>query len=273
MQEHERKFEQSSEDQKLSKTCSDAGLRLDETAQYSHTLDTEEGPQMQHLCREYTMPRNEKKTRVRGWIRKNTRIGPVLNIKVCYQDYRYSIWVQIPFLFQDNTVSWVRIVIGVDKYVTESMLTKEKEDMASGKPIAEVRPRQKPTVTLTSVSIPVLERKWVDTETQRSHDQKCFEVSKATTRLLRHDQKVLRGSDGAIQYNDIIKKCRMKKFDGASQWPLEEWISTLAKGGGAKKRFQCCVKPKSSNQFLYLRAIQGLSGDNAVDHALHDNVL
>ena len=66
---------------------------------------------------------------MRGWIRKNTRIGPVLNIKVCYQDDRYSIWVQIPFLFQDNTVSWVRIVIGVDKYVTESMLTKEKEDM------------------------------------------------------------------------------------------------------------------------------------------------
>ena len=27
------------------------------------------------------MSRNEKETRVRGWIRKNTRIGPVLNIK------------------------------------------------------------------------------------------------------------------------------------------------------------------------------------------------
>ena len=59
------------------------------------------------------MPRNEKVTRTRGWILKNTRIGPVLDIKVCFQDDRYSIEVQVPSLFQDNTVSWVRIVNGV----------------------------------------------------------------------------------------------------------------------------------------------------------------
>ena len=125
-----------SEDQKLSKLCSEAGLELVETGQYFYTLDTEEGLQMQHVCREYTMPRNEKGTRVRGWILTNTRIGPVLNIKVCYHDDRYSIEIQIPSLFQDNTVSWVRIVNGFDKYVTESMLTTKEEDIASGKPVA-----------------------------------------------------------------------------------------------------------------------------------------
>ena len=78
-------------------------------------------------------------------------------------------------------VSWVRIVNGVDKYVTESMLTAKEEDIASVKPSAEARSRQKPTVTLTSVSILVLERKWIDIETQQSHGQKCFEVSKAVT--------------------------------------------------------------------------------------------
>ena len=116
------------------------------------------------------MPRNEKGTRVRGWILKSTRIGPVLNMKVCYHDDRYGIQVQIQSLFQENTVSWIRIVNGVDKYVTESMLTTKEEDIPSGKPIAEARPRQKPTLTLASVSIPVLERKWIDIETQRSHD-------------------------------------------------------------------------------------------------------
>ena len=69
------------EDQKLSKVCSDAGLKLVEREQYFYTLETEEGQQMQHLCREYTLPRNEKETRVRGRIRSKTRIGPVLNIK------------------------------------------------------------------------------------------------------------------------------------------------------------------------------------------------
>ena len=205
-----------SEDQKLSKLCSEAGLELVETGQYFYTLDTEEGLQMQHVCREYTMPRNEKGTRIRGWILKNTRIGPVLNIKVCYHDDRYSIEIQIPSLFQDNTASWVRIVNGFDKYVTESMLTTKEEDTASGKPVAKARPRQKPTVTLTSVSIPVLERKWIDIETQRSHDHKCERVSKAITRLLRHDQSVFRGSDGAIHYSDIIEECRKKMFDDAS---------------------------------------------------------
>ena len=85
------------------------------------------------------------------------------------------------------------------------------------KPIAKARPRQKPTVTLTSVSIPVLERRCIDIGTQCSHDHKCYEVSKAMTRLLRHDQSVPRGSDGAIHYSDIIEECRRKKFYGASQ--------------------------------------------------------
>ena len=45
------------------------------------------------------------------------------------------------------------------------------------------------------------------------------------------------------------------------------------KGGGAKRIFQYCLNPNSSNQFLHLRAIQGHSGESAVDLALQDNVL
>ena len=128
-----KKSEQLSEDQKLSNLCSDAGLKLVEREQYFFSLWREEGQQIQHLCREYTLLRNEKVTCVRGWIRSNTRIGPVLNIEVCCHDDRYSFEVQVPSLFQDNTASWVRIVNDVDKYVTESMPTAKEEDTASGK--------------------------------------------------------------------------------------------------------------------------------------------
>ena len=107
VQENERKFEQLSEDQKLSNLCSDAGLTLVEKGQYFYTHDTEEGQEMQHSCREYTMPRNEKKTRAKGWILKNTRIGTVLDIEVCYHEDRYSIEVLVQSLFQDRTASWV----------------------------------------------------------------------------------------------------------------------------------------------------------------------
>ena len=150
----------------------------------------------------------------------------------------------VPSLFQDHTVSCVRIVSGVDKNVTESMLTTKEEDIASGKPIAKARPRQKPTVTLTSVSIPVSERKWIDIATQRSHDQKCFDKSKAITRLLRHDQSVPRGSDGAIHYSDVIDECRKKKIDDASQWSLENWISALAKRRRRKEKISILRESK-----------------------------
>ena len=68
VQEYERNFEHLSEDQKLSKLCSDAGLKLVEQGQYFFSLETEEGQHMQHSCREYAMPRNEKESRIRGWM-------------------------------------------------------------------------------------------------------------------------------------------------------------------------------------------------------------
>ena len=79
-----------SEDQKLSILCSDAGLKLLDQGQYFYTVYTEEGQEMQHLCREYTLPRNEKKTPAKGWILKNTRIAPFWNIKGCHREDRYS---------------------------------------------------------------------------------------------------------------------------------------------------------------------------------------
>ena len=209
---------------------------------------------------------------MRGWIRSKTRIGPALKIKVCYRDEKYSIEVQVPSLYQDNTVSWVRIVNGVDRYVTESMPPAKEEHTASKKPTAKARPRQNPAVTLTSISIPVLER--IDTETQRSNDQKCFEVSKAITRLLRHDQSVPRGNDGEINYKDIIEECRRKKFDDASQLSFEGRLDIkTAKGSRSEEKIPILCESKLPNQFLYLRAIQGHSGESAIDPALQDNIL
>ena len=89
-------------------------MKFVETGQYFYTLDTEEGQEMQHLCREYTMLRNEKGTRKRGWILRNTRIGTVLDMQVYHED-QYTNEVPVKSLFQDRTASWVRIVNGVDK--------------------------------------------------------------------------------------------------------------------------------------------------------------
>ena len=57
---------------------------------------------------------------MRGWIRGNTKIGPVLDVEVCYHQGRYGVDIMIESLFRDRTVSWVRIVNGINKYVTDT---------------------------------------------------------------------------------------------------------------------------------------------------------
>ena len=44
---------------------------------------------------------------------------PVLDVKVYFHQGRYCIDIVIESLFRDRTVSWVRIVNGINKHVTE----------------------------------------------------------------------------------------------------------------------------------------------------------
>ena len=91
-------------------------------------------------------------------------------------------------------------------------------------------------------------------------------------RVLGHDGTISRIDDGAVKFDDLIEKFKVKVV-GSSEWTVDAWTTFLAKGGGPKKRFQNCLNPNSSKHFLYFRAIQGHSGDNLVDPTLQDNVL
>ena len=64
---------------RLIKICTDARfLETVEVGQYFMTKHTGELSQIAEpmTCREYTLPRNEKSTDPKGWIRGNTKIGP-----------------------------------------------------------------------------------------------------------------------------------------------------------------------------------------------------
>ena len=131
-------------------------------------------------------------------------------------------------LFRDGTASWVRIVNGVDKYVTETTETTPTgnvERRSSGKLVAKARPQLKPAVTLSPISIPLCERKWIDINPERFH-QDCFTVSKATIRLLRHHPSIPGEDDGAVRFDEIMKEFKAK-FDGVSQWSINDWMSFL----------------------------------------------
>ena len=90
------------------------------------------------------------------------------------------------------------------------------------------------------------------------------------TRTLRHDSSIPEEIDGAVKFDDPIEKLKVK-FSDTLQWTVITWVSSLAIGGGQKKKFQYCLNPHSSKKILYFRAIQGRSGEKFVDPLLQDN--
>ena len=129
------------------------------------------------------MPRDQEGTRIKGWIQSNVRFGPVSDMKVCNHNGRYSIEVQVQSLFQDQTVSWIRTVNGIDKIVREAMPIQE-EEKASEKPAVKARPIQKPSSMSDVNSIPIRQRQWIDIETQELNDPHCFSTTTTQSKKL-----------------------------------------------------------------------------------------
>ena len=82
-QRYQERVEKLSQQHRVIKFCADAGfLTTVEVGQYFMTKDTEEFSQFTYsvACREYTLPRDDKSSEPKGWIRGNTKIGPVLEV-------------------------------------------------------------------------------------------------------------------------------------------------------------------------------------------------
>ena len=80
VQKYQERVERLSQQNRVIKICTDAGfLTTVGVGQYSMTEDTEEFSQFAEpvTCREYTLPRDDKSSDPKGWIRGNTTIGPV----------------------------------------------------------------------------------------------------------------------------------------------------------------------------------------------------
>ena len=78
--------------------CIDAGfLTTVEVGQYFMTKDIEEFSHFQDsvACREYTLPRDENLSEPKGWIRGNTKIGPVLEDAICCLQGKYGVKLEL----------------------------------------------------------------------------------------------------------------------------------------------------------------------------------
>ena len=94
------------------------------------TKDTEEFSQFTDsvACREYTLPRDENSSEPKGWIRGNTKIGPVLEVTTCYLQGKYGVEMRIESINKDHSHSWVRIAHGLSKLVTDLSNKEHDED-------------------------------------------------------------------------------------------------------------------------------------------------
>ena len=93
------------------------------------TKDTEDFSQFTEsvACREYTLPRDESSSEPKGWIRGNTKIGPVLEVTTCCLHGKYGVEIRIESMNEDNSHSWVRISHGLNKLVT-NLNNKDQDD-------------------------------------------------------------------------------------------------------------------------------------------------
>ena len=98
MQKYKERVKRLPQPDRLIKICTDAGfLKTVEVGQYFMTKHTYEFLQCSEpvTCREYTLPRDEKSTDPKGWIRVNTKIGPVLEVTTSYLQGKYGVDIRI----------------------------------------------------------------------------------------------------------------------------------------------------------------------------------
>ena len=127
---HER-VERLSQQNRVIKFCTDAGfVTTVGVGQYLMTKDTEEFSRFTEsvACREYTLPRDEKSCDPKGWIRGNTKFGPVLEVTTSYLQGKYGVEIRIESVNKDSSHPWVQISHGWNKLVTDLSNNKEHDN-------------------------------------------------------------------------------------------------------------------------------------------------
>ena len=206
LQRYRERIEKLSQQDRLSKFCTDAGFPTTvEVGQYFMTEDTEEFSQFTDSVafREYTLPRDGDTSEPKGWIRGNTQIGPVLEGTTCCMQGKYGVEIRIKSVNKDHSHSWVRISHGLNKLVTN--LNKDQDDNEqetsemqfeeyalksnagnfASRSKAKAKPQRRDSASPSTRTISFGERTWTDVQ-PGEYSISDYEVSKKLIHLLRH---------------------------------------------------------------------------------------
>ena len=106
----------------MTKACDDAGvIRNVPPGQFfvtTHDIQLA-GFGCASSCRESTFPRDDRRSKLIGLVRRNTRIEPVLEVKGTNHLERNGVEIKIDSMQKDGTQSWIVISRSVNKHVTE----------------------------------------------------------------------------------------------------------------------------------------------------------
>ena len=204
-------------------------------------------------CREYTLPREEEASQPKGWIQRNTKIGPVLEVATSYLHGEYGVEIRIWSLNRDNTHSWVTISHGSNRLVMklnnneqeipevqleEYSLKLDAKDFAC-RSKAKAKPQRREPAGSSPRTVPIGKRTWTDVELGK-YSFSDYEVSKKVMYLLRH-ARLPREVDGAIELWRIKDDLQIY-FLHCPHWSDSKWKKSMAGGGGNKKRLQYCTE-------------------------------
>ena len=199
LQKYRERVDRLSQQNRVIKFCTDAGfLTTLDVGQYFMTKDTEEFSQFTEsvACREYTLRRDEKSSDPKGWIRGNTKIGPVLEVTTSNLQGKYRVEIRTESINKDNSHSWIRISHGLNKLVTnlnngdqddneQETSTTKTEVFAlktnvlacASRSKAKAKPQRRTLASSSTKTVPIEERKWTDIEPE-DYSPVAYPVSK-----------------------------------------------------------------------------------------------
>ena len=158
-------------------------LKSDSTL-WQKTLKNSHNLQNQwQACRDYTLPRDEKSSEPKGWVRGNTKIGPVLEVTTSNLQCKYGVVIIIECVNKDNSHSWIRISHGLNKLVTD-LSNKEHDDNEqetsemqfedcalktnvlafASRSKAKAKPQRRISASSSTKTVPICERTLTDVE-------------------------------------------------------------------------------------------------------------
>ena len=154
-------------------------------------------------CREFILPRDEDTSEQKGWIRVNTKIGPVLEVTTCCLQGKAGV------------DTWVSISHGLNTFVTnldnneqettemqfEDYALKLNASVVASRSKAKAKPQGRNSVSSSTRTIPIGERTWTYSEAQ-DYLPIDYPVSKQLSSLLRHGS-LPRNNDGAERLNFV----------------------------------------------------------------------